>query len=60
MEKAFPSQNQVQGLEWINTIYSMDDEKTFSGQKLTQLIKNDNKLFDSEEKKKFLSDLQNE
>lgn len=38
----------------------MDDEKTFSGQKLTQLIKNDNKLFDSEEKKKFLSDLQNE
>jgi len=35
----------------------MDDEKTFSGQKLTQLIKNDNKLFDSEEKKKFLSDL---
>ena len=60
MEKAFPSQNQVQGLEWINTIYSMDDEKTFSGQKLTQLIKNDNTLFDSEEKKKFLIDLQNE
>lgn len=38
----------------------MDDEKTFSGQKLTQLIKNDNTLFDSEEKKKFLIDLQNE
>ena len=38
----------------------MDEQKTFSEQKLTQLIKNDNRLFDSEEKKKFLNDLQNE
>lgn len=38
----------------------MDEQKTFSGQKLTQLIKNDNRLFDCEEKKKFINDLQNE
>ncbi len=35
-------------MEWIDKIYSMDDEKTFSGQKLTQLIKNDNTLSETE------------
>lgn len=46
MEKAFPSEKKVQGLEWINTIYNLDEENTLTHKKLTQLVKQDNRLFD--------------